>query len=64
MIRNAKTGQYLQFSRPDDTTNVHTTSDYGTVSIAHGSKYGASGLLEGWWSGSIISGMGKCGSAQ
>lgn len=64
VVRNAKTGEYLTFSRPGDTTNVHTTADHGTITLSHGSKYGASGLLDGWWSGTILSGMNKCGSAQ
>ncbi|KAK4055413.1 hypothetical protein OIO90_003251 [Microbotryomycetes sp. JL221] len=64
VVQNVKTGQYLRFSRPDDTTNVHGHSDYGTVWLEQDSSYGQSGKLWQTWSGTVVSDMGKCGSAQ
>ncbi|KAK4048121.1 hypothetical protein OIV83_004991 [Microbotryomycetes sp. JL201] len=64
VVQNVATKEYLRFSRPADTTNVHGHSDYGTVHLEHGGEYGVSGRKTGDWSGTIISGDGKCGSAQ
>ncbi|KAM0790976.1 hypothetical protein ACM66B_004278 [Microbotryomycetes sp. NB124-2] len=64
VVQNVATGEYLRFSRPGDTTNVHGHSDYGTIHLEQGGEHGVSGRKTGHWSGTIFSDMGKCGSAQ
>ncbi|ORY49723.1 hypothetical protein BCR35DRAFT_336066, partial [Leucosporidium creatinivorum] len=43
VVKNVKTGGYLNFNRPGDTTNVHTTDDYATIELSHGGAKGFSG---------------------
>ncbi|GAA5836847.1 hypothetical protein JCM9279_007677 [Rhodotorula babjevae] len=63
-IQNVATGDYLQFDRPGDTTNLVTSSSPNTVTLGHDSAYGQSGVKWDTWTGTYITGMSKCVSAQ
>lgn len=64
-VQNVATGEYLHFSRPDDTTNlVASYDDSQTVTLGHDSAYGQSGKNWDTWSGTYIRGLEKCMSAQ
>ncbi|GAA5907101.1 hypothetical protein JCM8208_004513 [Rhodotorula glutinis] len=63
-IQNVATGDYLQFDRPGDTTNLITSSSPNTVTLGHDSAYGQSGVKWDTWTGTYITGMSKCVSAQ
>ncbi|GAA5921214.1 hypothetical protein JCM3775_004146 [Rhodotorula graminis] len=63
-IQNVATGDYLHFDRPADTTNLVTSSSPNTVTLGHDSAYGQSGVKWDTWTGTYITGMSKCVSAQ
>ncbi|GAA5968551.1 hypothetical protein JCM11641_007677 [Rhodosporidiobolus odoratus] len=63
-VQNVKTGEYMYFDRPGDTTNLITGSSKKTVTIGHDSKYGQSGVNHDTWSGSYFQGLDKCMSSQ
>ncbi|GAA5977863.1 hypothetical protein JCM5350_006201 [Sporobolomyces pararoseus] len=63
-IQNAKTGKYLYFDRPGDTTNLITGNDKQTVTLGQDSQYGQSGVKWQNWAGTYITGLQKCASSQ
>ncbi|GAA5846131.1 hypothetical protein JCM3766R1_005645 [Sporobolomyces carnicolor] len=63
-IQNAKTGKYLYFDRPGDTTNLITGNDKQPVTLGQDSQYGQSGVKWQNWAGTYITGLQKCASSQ
>ncbi|GAA5899976.1 uncharacterized protein JCM6883_006053 [Sporobolomyces salmoneus] len=63
-IQNAKTGKYLYFDRPGDTTNLITGNDKRPVTLGQDSQYGQSGVKWQTWAGTYIRGLEKCASSQ
>ncbi|BGP19465.1 hypothetical protein JCM10213v2_007560 [Rhodosporidiobolus nylandii] len=63
-IQNVKTGKYMYFDRPGDTTNLVTGDSKTPVTIGKDSKYGQSGVNWDHWQGSYFQGLDKCMSAQ
>ncbi|GAA6063520.1 hypothetical protein JCM10212_004733 [Sporobolomyces blumeae] len=63
-IQNAKTGKYLYFDRPGDTTNLITGNDKTPVTLGQDSQYGQSGVKWQTWAGTYITGLSKCASSQ
>ncbi|GAA6025735.1 hypothetical protein JCM11491_000711 [Sporobolomyces phaffii] len=63
-IQSAKTGKYLYFDRPGDTTNLITGNDKQTVTLGQDSQYGQSGVKWQNWAGTFIQGLQKCASSQ
>ncbi|GAA5888863.1 hypothetical protein JCM16303_002546 [Sporobolomyces ruberrimus] len=63
-IQNAKTGKYLYFDRPGDTTNLITGNDKQTVTLGQDKQYGQSGVKWQDWAGTYIQGLEKCASSQ
>ncbi|GAA5827051.1 hypothetical protein JCM5353_001851 [Sporobolomyces roseus] len=63
-VQNAKTGKYMYFERPGDTTNFVTGDDKQTVTMGSDSAYGQSGVKWQTWAGTYITGLSKCASSQ
>ncbi|POY75920.1 hypothetical protein BMF94_1003 [Rhodotorula taiwanensis] len=64
-VRNVKTGKYLYFDRPDDTTNLITGDEKKTIQLGHDKAYGQSGRKWDTWDGTYFRGLNdKCLSAQ
>lgn len=63
-VQNAKTGKYLYFDRPGDTTNFVTGDDKQPVTLGSDSQYGQSGVKWQTWAGTFITGLSKCASSQ
>ncbi|GAA5939197.1 uncharacterized protein JCM15063_004448 [Sporobolomyces koalae] len=63
-VQNAKTGKYLYFDRPGDTTNLITGNDKQPVTLGQDSQYGQSGVKWQTWAGTFIQGLQKCASSQ
>ncbi|GAA5902670.1 hypothetical protein JCM6882_004038 [Rhodosporidiobolus microsporus] len=63
-VQNAKTGEYMYFERPGDTTNLVAGTEKKSITIGQDSKYGQSGVNYDTWQGSYFTGMDKCVSAQ
>ncbi|GAA5824873.1 hypothetical protein JCM11251_005375 [Rhodosporidiobolus azoricus] len=63
-VQNVKTGEYMYFERPGDTTNLVAGKEKKSVTIGQDSKYGQSGVNWDHWQGSYFTGLDKCVSAQ
>ncbi|GAA5984530.1 hypothetical protein JCM10908_003386 [Rhodotorula pacifica] len=64
-VQNVKTGKYLYFDRPDDTTNLITGDERRTIQLGHDKAYGQSGREWDHWEGTFFRGLNdKCMSAQ